>query len=219
MVIILVFAVLKEDSEKIIDDLILSDAVTAVKDAVTPCCFKTCASELRPAVEHLYIMTWKCRSELFQRIWKMQIQQFSSDKRKSPSEFVNKVWEVTFIHCKALIKRLQELSIDISEVDNYFNHLNRIQVQTNLEHFSYGICECDGSSAASMNTWIKVTVEHIERYRQVKQYAETAEVFLALKECLHLSGDFGDIKSLSNQVNVSFSLQLLHCASTYFPCH
>ena len=82
---------LKDDADKSIDDLRLSDAVTADKDTVTPRCFKNSATELRPAVEHLHIMTRKYHSELFQSIWRMQVQQVSSDatsKRKPLYEFV-----------------------------------------------------------------------------------------------------------------------------------
>lgn len=136
----------------------------------------------------------------------MQVQQVSSDatsKRKPLSEFVKKVWENTFLHCKTLIKQLQDLSVRYPEVDKYFDHLNMEQVQSNLEDFCDGMCECDESSVASKNSsWIQDTVEHIKRHRLIKQYAETAQVFLSLKQCLHLSGDFGDIKSLSDQVNI-----------------
>ena len=111
----------------------------------------------------------------------------------------SEVWVPTFQHCQSLLKKLQNLSMTLGEVDKEFHSYRDSNLQMELELLQDGVSKCDKLNLSAY--WIDNAVKKIKEYRALCNYHEVATHFLKLRELLQLKGgDFTDVEQISSKV-------------------
>ena len=111
----------------------------------------------------------------------------------------SEVWVPTFQHCKSLLKKLQNLSMTLGEVDEELCSYRNWELQVQLELLQEGVSKCDNLNLSAF--WIDNAVKKITEYRALCNEHEVATHFLKLRELLQLKGgDFTDVEQISSKV-------------------
>ncbi len=143
----------------------------------------------------------KYQNKLFQKIWDDHVKK---TQRKSESELTiasikTDIWDPSFHRCCTLLDSLQDRSIKLSEVDQYFREVKDREHQ--IFALCYGVEMCkDGRVIGDGRQWIYTAVDMMDQYWSVCQQAKAAEIVMDLKEKLKLSGDFSLIEDIAIQV-------------------
>lgn len=108
------------------------------------------------------------------------------------------IWQPVFEQCRSLLQTLDNQSMKLSFVDK---HLQRYKDDINnvVFNLAVGVYKCLRVEP-DYNT-LTNALGKVEQYWKLCQYQTGAQIFLQLKNVMHLKGDFSLIEKLSDQVS------------------
>jgi len=158
------------------------------------------------------IGTWKDNHNLlFEHFWKHNVELLDKASLNDKNFFTlvhSKVWKRTISCCESLLIKFHDKSVTLENVEEF------TMVESFSEHLSALCCalqQCypDFKSVRPSKEWIQSLMCHIEKYQSETfdhvKCADAANFVLKIKNSLHLSGDFGIVESLSNNVRIKYS--------------
>lgn len=111
------------------------------------------------------------------------------------------VWQPSFESCRTLLESLSDLSISIDEVDERFSG-QRNTIETQLQLLSRGVNDCTRTTEKIDHLSIDRAILRIRYYWELRQYREGANIFLRIRDTLHLPKEgFSLVEKLSREVN------------------
>lgn len=142
------------------------------------------------------------QSTHFKEMWRQFTKQVKDTDFKNeliPLDQVHgRIFKPTFEAFRKSYEELRDLSISLSDLEaklGKFIEKSPKELQTMAAVFSED----------AKSTWIKDTLEHITRYRELQSMEENAKVIKDLRDHLHLCGDFGAIDNFGVCLNFNFS--------------
>ncbi len=143
----------------------------------------------------------KHQSKLFEKIWNHHLKKA---RKKSESELTiasikTDIWDPSFHRCLTLLDSLQNKSIKLSEVDQYFREVKDRERQISALCSGVEMCK-DGRVTGDGRQWISTAVHLMDKYWSICELARAAEIVIDLKGKLKLSGDFSLIEGIASQV-------------------
>ena len=165
-------------------------------------CFESAAA-LHSIVADFHCMAHVHGNDLFSRFWKSQLNVVVRQANQLQIvDIVTLIWNPTFTKCKTLLDSLRSRTIQLCEVDEYFQQYQSNQsdqLKTLLTSLVKGVNTCLGQPEAC-TTWIEGVVCTIQEYWSLCKYATAATTFLELRRQLQLSGDFILVERLATKV-------------------
>ena len=130
-----------------------------------------------------------------------QVDQYKG-KTLNCEEFVSLVWTPVFTKVCQFLDCLKDGSLLLTTVDKLLKEYSGDpkKIETEFKMLEKGISECRGQAVDF--TWIVKCVQRMLEYKALHQIADTAEIFLNLKNVLCLTGDFKVVKDLAVQVRI-----------------
>ena len=130
-----------------------------------------------------------------------QVDQYKG-KTLNCEEVVSLVWTPVFTRFCQFLDCLKDGSVLLTTVDELLKEYSgdRKKMETEFKMLEKGISECRGQ--LTDNTWIASCVPRMLEYKSLHQIADTAEIFLDLKNVLCLTGDFKVVEDLAVQVRI-----------------
>ena len=130
-----------------------------------------------------------------------QLDQYKG-KTLNCEEVVSLVWTPVFTRVCQFLDCLKDGSVLLTTVDELLKEYSsdRKKMETEFKMLEKGISECRGQ--LTDNTWIASCVQKMLEYKSLHQIADTAEIFLDLKNVLCLTGDFKVVEDLAVQVRI-----------------
>lgn len=132
----------------------------------------------------------------FELLWKEKVNEAGC--QASLQCFVEEVWKCVHHQCKEFITSFKIKSVELSKVEETFKDYQADQIEKELHSLYTGLCECERIRPNA--SWVREVVEAIQHFRRLEQYAEAAKAFLGLKKYLQLTGDFNEVKNISDGV-------------------
>lgn len=154
------------------------------------------AFPLDEILDKFYVMFRDHSTELVCTVWKFHMKKASSTILLI-KDITTKIWEPTFEQCKRLRDSVQNQSIKLHDVDLYFRHIEKIEM--NLHRLHCGIMKCMGIVRREVD-WINKAVELMEEYWSIINLSDAAKTIMTLKKKLKLSGDFSLIQTIAEEV-------------------
>ena len=159
-------------------------------------CFQE-AWSLDPFVDHFSVMM-SFKSILFIRPLRKK---FNAVVQMKPNftiaDIYPEVWKPVFERCQTLIKGLVDQSMTLSFVDaNLRDHSE--DLHNIIHNLAVGISKC--STMSLEQTSIRNALWKVKQYWRLCEYQAGAQVFLQLRDVLHLKGDFDLVERFSMQV-------------------
>ncbi len=165
--------------------------------------FKHVTRKILEYCRQIRIMHETHPSNYFNKKWKMvYASKRDTERLTTLFDLTKELWKEVFEVCERYVKRFQDKSIQLSEVEATFAEYQPFQIKTELESLYKGISEC--KTVNPDISWVKGVVDTIQHYRKLEQYSGAAEAFLQLKSCLKLKGDFNDVHDISVGVSSYF---------------
>ena len=136
-------------------------------------------------------------SDLFMKFWQERIEK--KTQRRELAVLVEQVWLSTFEHCDKVISSLQRETMKTTEVEELFKEKKEdTHIQQEITQLYHGFNKCRKRNGNDL--WIERVVKRILIHRSLQKYSEAAKSFLHLATCLNLTGEFREVKLLSDQV-------------------
>ncbi len=147
------------------------------------------------------VMFSKYQSKLFEKIWDDHLKKA---RKKSESELTiasikTDIWDPSFHRCRTLLDSLQDKSIKLSEVDQYFKEVKDRERQISALYSGVEMC-INWRVIGDGRQWISIAIHLMDRYWSICELAKAAEVVMDLKEKLKLCGNFSLIEGIASQV-------------------
>ncbi|XP_077867698.1 E3 ubiquitin-protein ligase rnf213-alpha-like [Saccoglossus kowalevskii] len=192
----------KLDSD--VDGLMLTDIcepITLSRDSNKPTItyfnISPVVKQMLPPLENIH------SSVLFQDLWQAKARIVHKEKSKDTGDDVltvddvaNKVWKKVFGHISEIISKLQDGSLILKEVDEFFGRFeNEYDQLENELKLLLGPRPCD---------WLKRRIQQIIHYHQLEQRLEAVEIVQDVKKTFNLTGNFTAISVLSSVRNADF---------------
>lgn len=130
-----------------------------------------------------------------------QVDQYKG-KTLNCEKVVSLVWTPVFTRVCQFLDCSKDGSILLTTVDKLLKEYSgdRKKMETEFKMLEKGISECRGQPVDF--TWITNCVQRMLEYKSLHQIADTAEIFLDLKNVLCLTGDFKVVEDLAVQVRI-----------------
>lgn len=163
-------------------------------------CFQS-AAPLEDIKIHFDLMFQKYPTETFCNIWEAHMRK-ASKSEMCIEDIKTHVWEPTFRECTILLESIYNKTIELSQIDHYFKPFkNQKKREKELMLLHSGISQCIGERVDSNNvSWVHVAVDLMEKYWSLHTLADAANIVLTLRDSFSLTGDFGLIETLAQQV-------------------
>ena len=142
----------------------------------------------------------KYSNDIILKIWKKKLQEAFTDKPDlSIDDIYQDVWQPCLTQCKQLLKSLMELSMKLSDVDDFLGP-HQTHLETHLQLLFKGINEVSKLNPNSLPE-LEIAVRRVRDYWYLRRYQKGADIFLRLSTSLGLTkGDFRQVQRLSQQV-------------------
>ena len=168
--------------------------------------FKTDESTFK-FIEPFAVMTQKYSSDIFTTIWRAELTSACACKDNpltAIGDIHARVWVPSFEACRKLLADLDDQTVSMSDVDEWFLECQgTLQVQ--LMNLHSGVHACLGT--AHNGDWIKDRVKCINQYWQFCKCNEAANAFLHLRDVFGLEGgDFTAIERLASEVSLLYQI-------------
>lgn len=164
------------------------------------------ACPLLDMVQKFHLLYHDYRSGLFLSVWNLQLEETSSaDIPVTFEGVVDTVCKPVFCECCQLVDSMKTESITFTKVDLYFTPLKDCDVKNHLRNLYHAVEECRGNRVLEFS-WIRTSIEHMERYWDLCEQAGAAKIVLKLREELKLSGDFVIFENVASSVPTGASL-------------
>ena len=207
---------LKKDADTDLNLMKLNDVIDTDRH---PPAFRCLISTmyLREYIEDFYTLTVEHCSDLFLMFWKEEI----ATKRRRFRELasvVKQTWQSTFEHCDKFISSLRTENMEITEIEKMFGEKEEGHIRQEITKLFHGFNKC--KKRKESDSWIERVVKRIIILRSLQQYSEAAMSVLELKDCLGLTREFREVKSLSIEVTFIYIyiyiLLLIHFSLGYY---
>ena len=188
---------MKEDTSTDLSVMMLKDVIDMESHPPAFSCLKS-TLHLRKYFKDFHVLTVEHGTDLFLKFWRERIE----EKRKYGRDLVvliEQVWQSTIQHCESVLLSLHNGTMKTTVIEELFREKDDICIQQEITKLFHGFNKCRQKS--DNDSWIEKVVKRIVIHRSLQQYSETAKHFLLLKECLNLTGEFREVKLLSDQVN------------------
>ena len=166
-------------------------------------CHVVCFPDAKPiesCVDDFYVISYTHSNDLFNRFWQERLAEVRKDVRITRvNEFL---WKPVFDKCVTLLDDLHSGLLELSAVDalfkdNYSSDREKLQVDLNKLHSAVSICRGEPSNNSA---WIKTAVNQMGQYWDICSYQEAALAFLKIRDTLGLTGDFGLVERVAQNV-------------------
>ena len=135
-----------------------------------------------------------------QQIWNSYV---PTQSKLSLPEIASKVWRPCFEEIQQLIEKLHTKSMTLHEIDCYFQNIPPQDLESEICNLVDGCSICLNKPASV--TWVSQIVVSVNRYRNIYEVQEVAELLLAAKNSLVLSAKFEELNKLKERVSINFS--------------
>ena len=143
-------------------------------------------------------------SDIFDRVWDDQIKDLPAGGTLSVADIRTKLWDPVITKCTELLTTLQQCTITLSVVDEYFyqHRYRKEEAMISIVNLCNGLSRyqtsCEGKEEEIQK--IRRGVDLMQQYWSLCDYANAAKICLELKEKLELTGDFQMVEILAKQV-------------------
>ena len=143
-------------------------------------------------------------SDTFDRVWHDQIKGLPVGGTLSVADIRTKLWDPVIEKCTELLTTLQQCTITLSVVDEYFyqHRYQKEAAMTSMVNLCHGLSKYQTNSEGKEVEVRKIRegVHLMQQYWSLCDYANAARICLELKERLELTGDFQMVEILAKQV-------------------
>lgn len=143
-------------------------------------------------------------SDIFDRVWHDHIKGLPAGGTLSVADIRTKLWDPVITKCTELLKSLQQCTLTLSVVDEYFfqHRYRKEAAMMNMVNLCHGLSKYWKNSEAKDVEVRKIRegVYLMQQYWSLCDYANAAKICLELKERLELTGDFQMVEILAKQV-------------------
>lgn len=153
-------------------------------------------------------------SDVFEQVWHDQIRGLSAGGTLSVADIRTQLWDPVIAKCIELMTTLQQCSITLSVVDEYF-HQYRYRKEAaliNMVNLCHGLSKylttCEAKQVEIQK--IKEGIARMQQYWSLCDFANAAKICLDLKERLQLTGDFQMVEILAKQVIIIHDCDTVH---------
>ena len=157
-------------------------------------------------IEPFSLMTQKYSSDIFTSIWRAELTSACACKDNpltAIGDIHARVWVPSFEACRKLLADLDDQTVSMSDVDEWFVECQET-LQVQLMNLHSGVHACLGTD--HNGDWIKDRVKCINQYWQFCKCNEAANAFLHLRDVFGLEGgDFTAIERLASEVSYRIS--------------
>ena len=162
---------------------------------------------LNPIIRGYMCLAHSYHSEMFDHVWFDKIKELLEIGTGilSVEEIPTKLWGPVVNKCADLLTTLQQCTITLAVVDEYFSKYksrNNAAMNDMISLFK-GLCEFHDKFMKNEkdDQSIQNAVHLIEEYWSLCSYATAAKTCLEMKERLQLEGDFDEVEKLAEQVS------------------
>ena len=121
------------------------------------------------------------------------------DSELSLPEIASEVWRPCFEEIQQLVEKLHAKSVTLQEIDQYFQNVPSLKLEHEICKLVEGCNICLNRQASV--TWVSQIVVSVNRYRNINEVQEAAELLLDAKNSLMLSAKFEELTNLKERVN------------------
>lgn len=143
-------------------------------------------------------------SDTFDRVWQDKIKELPAGGTLSLADIRTKLWDPVIEKCTELLTTLQQCTITLSVVDEYFydHRHSKEALVTSLVNLFHGLSTYQAKFEKKEMKIQKIEegVDLMQQYWSLCNYATAAKICLELKERLELTGDFKMVEILAQQV-------------------
>ena len=143
---------------------------------------------------------------MFDCIWLDKIKELcqTGTGTLSVEDIPTKLWDPVVEKCADLLTTLQQCTITLAVVDEYFSKYKRYKnaALNDMVRLFQGLCKFHEKFLKNEEDYqsIQNAVHLIEEYWSLRSYAAAAKTCLQMKERLKLEGDFAEVEKLATQV-------------------
>ena len=142
-------------------------------------------------------------NDIFRRIWECTMFNAARDAPElTIHDIVTKIWDPAFKECQRILASLQDNSMKLQEVDDWFSiYDNPNAIQTCLYKLLMGVKVCSNENPPqACPEWILDAVKSMQQYWTLSRYAKAAQTVLDLQTRLGLMGEFSLMETIATQV-------------------
>lgn len=143
-------------------------------------------------------------NEIFDRVWQYKIKNLPKGGTFSLADIRTKVWDPVIEKCIEILTTLQQCSMKLSVVDEYFQQYQyrKEALLTSMVNLCHGLSKylraCEGKEEEIQ--MVKEGIDLMQQYWSLCNYVSAAKICLELKEKVDLTGDFQMVETLAKQV-------------------
>ena len=162
---------------------------------------------LNPIINGYMCLAHSFRSKMFDHVWLDKIKELCQigTGTISVEEIPTKLWDPVVEKCADLLTTLQQCTITLAVVDEYFSKYKRCKnaALNDMVRLFQGLCKFHDKFLKNEEDAqsIQNAVQLIEEYWSLRSYAAAAKTCLEIKERLQLEGDFAEVEKLAEQVS------------------
>ena len=160
------------------------------------------ARVLDPYLEQLWTLSHVHRSNLFDKLWNVQLIAHNKDGTLTFDDIIKKVWVPVLKQCTDIHEQLRSSKITLTQVNQYFKQHSEKQevLAQELTSIHLAVQKCHKKDATNVK-WIKAITTKMQQYWELSTYADAAHAFLKIRDALHLTGDFSLVMGVAAQVH------------------
>ena len=162
---------------------------------------------LNPIINGYMCLAHSFPTEMFKHIWLDKIEELHQIEKTTLSleEIPTKLWDPVVEKCVDLLTTLQQCTITLAVVDEYFSKYKRYKnaALNDMFRLYQDLCSFHEKFLKNIKDEQKIqkAVHLIEEYWSLRSYAQAATICLDMKKELQLEGDFANVEKLAKHVS------------------
>lgn len=138
------------------------------------------------------------KTVISQGIWNFHVQKHSA--LLTLPEIATEIWAPVFTEIQELIEKFSDSSVTVMKIGYYLKDVLSQNLEEEIQKLVEG---CNLSLEKTMGTsWIRQFVNSVNDYRDACKAQSVAQLVLAAKDALMLTGNFDELKKLKSKVFV-----------------
>ena len=137
------------------------------------------------------------KTVISQNIWKCHVQKNSILPLPLP-EVATRIWAPAFTEIKQLIEKCYDRSIALKEIDYYLGDISSQSLEEEIQKLVEG-CNLYLDKTVS-TSWVSAFVISVNCYRDACKVQTAAQLIIAAKDALMLTGSFNELEEFKSKV-------------------